>query len=173
MPDTQCPRIYVAGPTGFSLAGQWFHDQVVVPQLVAAGFEVADPWAVDSGISGALKLPPGPERDRALFKADMLAGHMNRDLMDSSQGVLAVLDQTDPGTASEIGYCVARGLLVVGVRTDFRLCSDNSGTRVNLQVEYFIRSSGGRIVESVDAGVTFLATHWARGTAERRDWRTP
>jgi nucleoside 2-deoxyribosyltransferase len=59
-----------------------------------------------------------------------------------------VLDGTDvdSGTASEIGYAYARGKLIVGYRGDFRLSSDNEGGIVNLQVEHFIRASGGTIV---------------------------
>ena len=52
----------------------------------------------------------------------------------------------DSGTAAEIGYAFARGKLIVGYRGDFRLSADNEGGTVNLQVEYFIRESGGTIV---------------------------
>ena len=52
----------------------------------------------------------------------------------------------DSGTAAEIGYAFARGKLIVGYRGDFRLSADNEGSVVNLQVEYFIRESGGTIV---------------------------
>ena len=52
----------------------------------------------------------------------------------------------DSGTAAEIGYAFARGTPIVGYRGDFRLAGDNEGAVVNLQVEYFIRASGGTIV---------------------------
>ena len=62
--------------------------------------------------------------------------------------MLAVLDGTDvdSGTASEIGYAYAKGKPMVGYRGDFRLSSDNEGGVVNLQVQYFILTSGGSIV---------------------------
>ncbi len=62
---------------------------------------------------------------------------------------MAVLDgaDVDSGTAAEIGYAFARGKRIVGYRGDFRLSADNEGSIVNLQVEYFIRASGGAIVE--------------------------
>jgi nucleoside 2-deoxyribosyltransferase len=62
--------------------------------------------------------------------------------------MIAVLDgpDVDSGTAAEIGYAFARGKLVVGYRGDFRLSADNEGGIVNLQVEFFIRESGGDIV---------------------------
>ena len=66
--------------------------------------------------------------------------------------MLAILDGTDvdSGTASEIGYAFALGKKILGYRGDFRLTGDNPGSTVNLQVEYFIRKSGGRIVRSVE-----------------------
>ena len=38
---------------------------------------------------------------------------------------------------------------IVGYRGDFRLAADNIGSTVNLQVEYFIRASGGAIAASL------------------------
>jgi nucleoside 2-deoxyribosyltransferase len=66
--------------------------------------------------------------------------------------VLAILDgvDVDSGTASEIGYACARGKLIVGYRGDLRLSGDNLDSRVNIQVEYFIRDSGGEVFASVD-----------------------
>jgi nucleoside 2-deoxyribosyltransferase len=62
--------------------------------------------------------------------------------------VFAVLDGTDvdSGTAAEIGYAFAKGKPILGYRGDFRLSADNDGSIVNLQVEYFIRASGGTII---------------------------
>jgi nucleoside 2-deoxyribosyltransferase len=79
-------------------------------------------------------------------------GATNRRAIDAAQGVVAVLDGTDvdSGTAAEIGYAFARGKLIVGYRGDFRLSADNEGGLVNLQVEYFIRESGGTIVEGYE-----------------------
>jgi nucleoside 2-deoxyribosyltransferase len=76
-------------------------------------------------------------------------GATNRAAIDRARGVVAVLDGTDvdSGTAAEIGYAFARGKPIVGYRGDFRLSADNEGSIVNLQVEYFIRASGGTIVE--------------------------
>ena len=80
----------------------------------------------------------------------MAKGRANADAIASSDGVLAVLDGTDvdSGTASEIGYAFALGKKVVGYRGDFRLTGDNPGSVVNLQIEYFIMESGGRMVLS-------------------------
>ena len=79
----------------------------------------------------------------------MEMGATNRAAIDRARAVVAVLDGTDvdSGTAAEIGYAFGRGKLVLGYRGDFRLSADNEGSTVNLQVEYFIRQSGGVIVE--------------------------
>ena len=57
----------------------------------------------------------------------------------------------DSGTAAEIGYAFARGKPIVGYRGDVRLAGDNEAAVVNLQVEYFIRASGGTIVTRLSA----------------------
>ena len=46
--------------------------------------------------------------------------------------------------ASSKGTLVGKPIL--GYRGDFRLSADNEGCSVNLQVEYFIRRSGGEII---------------------------
>ena len=81
----------------------------------------------------------------------MIIAENNRVGIDDCDFMLAVLDGTDvdSGTASEIGYAFAKEKKVVGYRGDFRLSSDNEGGIVNLQVEYFIRKSGGTIVTSL------------------------
>jgi len=90
-------------------------------------------------------------------------GRLNREAIDAADGVFAILDgvDVDSGTAAEVGYAFARGKYVSGLRTDFRLAGDNPGSIVNLQVEYFIHESGGRIVTTADEFVQ-LARAFAR-----------
>jgi nucleoside 2-deoxyribosyltransferase len=77
--------------------------------------------------------------------------------------VLAVLDgsDVDSGTAAEVGFAAALALPVVGLRTDVRVAGDNEATTVNLQIERFIRASGGEIAlslkQAIDALVEILA----------------
>ena len=73
--------------------------------------------------------------------------------------VLANLDgqDVDSGTAAEIGYAFAKGKPIIGYRGDVRLSSDNVGSTVNLQVEFFIRESGGEIVTSASTIPAALA----------------
>ncbi len=96
------------------------------------------------------RLPVLQESSHARF--NMLIGERNRKAIESSDGT-----NVDSGTASEIGYFFALGKKILGYRGDFRLTGDNPGSTVNLQVEYFIRKSGGRIVCSVEELADALA----------------
>ena len=51
--------------------------------------------------------------------------------------MVALLDgpQVDDGTAWEIGYAYAKGIPVIGLRTDFRLCADSDGGIVNAMIQ--------------------------------------
>ncbi|HXJ80321.1 MAG TPA: nucleoside 2-deoxyribosyltransferase [Candidatus Methylomirabilis sp.] len=143
-------RIYLAGPLGFSEAGRHFHASVLVPFVRDLGYEVIDPWTLTDPamIETARAMPHGRGRREAWERLNHTIARNNCEAIDNSQAVLAVLDgpDVDSGTAAEIGYAFARGKLVVGYRGDDRLSSDNEGSIVNLQVEYFIRQSGGTIV---------------------------
>jgi nucleoside 2-deoxyribosyltransferase len=144
-------RIYLAGPLGFSEAGRHFYDGVFVPFIRGLGFEVLDPWALadKKKIEAVERMPFGPERRDAWRRLNMELGANNRSAIDEAQAVVAILDGTDvdSGTAAEIGYAFGQGKPIVGYRGDFRLSADNEGGIVNLQVEYFIRESGGTIVD--------------------------
>jgi nucleoside 2-deoxyribosyltransferase len=147
-------RIYLASPLGFSEAGRHFHRGVLVPFVKDLGFEVLDPWTLtDPGrIRAVQALPYGPAKREAWRELNTEIGAANRAAIDRARAVVAVLDgaDVDSGTAAEIGYAFGRGKLIVGYRGDFRLSADNEGSTVNLQVEYFIRESGGTIVDRYD-----------------------
>jgi len=90
-------------------------------------------------------------RDGRLAEINIELGRTNAESIDAADGLLAVLDgvDVDSGTAAEIGYAFARGKRVYGLRTDFRLAGDNHGSIINLQVQYFIEQSGGKVVTTV------------------------
>lgn len=92
------------------------------------------------------------ERFRRLAAINVELGRANTSSIDGVDGVFAILDgvDVDSGTAAEIGYAFARGKYVAGLRTDFRLAGDNPGSIVNLQVQYFIEKSGGKMVTDVE-----------------------
>jgi len=156
-------RIYIAGPLGFSEAGQHFSRTVLVPFLTDLGYEVVDPWALTDprALEAVQQLPDGRDRREAWRRLNRQVGASNRSAIDAAHGVVAVLDgvDVDSGTAAEIGYAFARGKLIVGYRGDSRLCAENEGGTVNLQVEYFITESGGAIAsryEDLRAGLAPL-----------------
>jgi nucleoside 2-deoxyribosyltransferase len=146
------PRIYLANPLGFSEAGRAFIHDVILPALGKYGHVINPFDLVDAKKIAELKgMPAGEDRIRAwrIFNAEI--GKLNQDHIDNSDIVFAVLDGTDvdSGTASEIGYAYARQKLIIGYRGDFRLSADNEGGIVNLQVEHFIRASGGTIIHEL------------------------
>jgi nucleoside 2-deoxyribosyltransferase len=145
-------KIYLAGPLGFSEAGRFYQDTVLIPALARAGHDILNPWKLtaQSKIDAILAMPYGPARRDAWRDLNGEIGGNNRAAIDASDAVFAILDgaDVDIGTACEIGYAFARRKPILGYRGDLRLSADNEGAIVNLQVEYFIRRSGGDIVAS-------------------------
>ena len=166
-------RIYLAGPLGFSEAGRHFYNTVLIPYVERLGGQVLDPWTLTDArrIRAVQSLPYGRRKREAWRRLNLRMGATNRAAIDAAQAVVAILDGTDvdSGTAAEIGYAFARGKRIVGYRGDFRLSADNEGSTVNLQVEYFIRASGGTIVERYeDLGRALGSAMRSRRSAIRR-----
>jgi nucleoside 2-deoxyribosyltransferase len=146
-------KIYTAGPLGFSEAGTAFHEGIILPALRKCGHEPLDPWKLTAAakIDAVKALPYGSERRDAWRKLNVEIGGNNRAAIDECDIVFVVLDGTDvdSGSAAEVGYAFAKGKPILGYRGDFRLSADNEGSTVNLQVEYFIRQSGGDIITKI------------------------
>lgn len=142
---TPSASVYVASPLGFSVPTRLFYETRLLAGLIEAGLTVLDPWQLPPG--GTFEDPVDP----------MVVGEKNARMIEKADAILAVLDGTDvdSGTASEIGYAAALGRPVVGYRSDIRQ-SGEAGAVVNLQVEYFIRVTGGRITPSLDEAVALL-----------------
>jgi len=153
--------IYVASPNGFTEPGRRYNAEVVA-SLRAAGYDVLDPWdlapSIVEAFVAALARPPGPERAEALARANAAVGRENEQAIRRASGLLAVLDGTDvdSGTAAEIGFAFALGRPIVGLRTDVRTAGDNEAAVVNLQVEYFVRASGGVIATALEDAIAAL-----------------
>ena len=169
-------RIYLAGPLGFSEAGKAFHDGTIIPEVKRLGHVPFDPWSdvpppgIDPGLADEIArlgaeiktvvaMDYGAAKRDAWRKLNPRIGAKNRALIDACDMVFAVLDGTDvdSGTAAEIAYAYAKGRPILGYRGDFRLSADNDGSIVNLQVEYFIRASGGDIITTIAALAPALA----------------
>jgi nucleoside 2-deoxyribosyltransferase len=146
-------KVYVASPLGFSETSKRFYIDVLLAGLAEREYTVLDPWTLtpQNRINAVAGLPYGLERQEAWRQLNPEIGDNNRRALDECDAVLAVLDgpDVDSGTASEIGYAAAKGKVVLGYRNDFRLSADNEGSIVNLQVEHFIRQSGGTIVKAL------------------------
>jgi nucleoside 2-deoxyribosyltransferase len=155
-------KIYLAGPLGFSEAGRFYQDEVLIPALARTGHEILNPWKLTERrkIDAVAAMPYGPARRDAWRNLNVEIGSSNRAAIDSSDAVLAILDgvDVDSGTACEIGYAFAKEKPILGYRGDFRLSADNEGATVNLQVEYFIRQSGGDIVTTLSEALVRLAS---------------
>ena len=116
------------------------------------GYDVLDPWKLTERrkIDRVVRMRYGAKKRDAWRALNEEIAQNNRWAIDRSDGMVAVLDGTDvdSGTAAEIGYAFARDKRILGYRGDFRLSADNEGGIVNLQVQYFIRASGGIIVST-------------------------
>lgn len=145
-------RVYIASPLGFATSTEAFmHELVTALQGLV---EIENPWddtRFESDFVEIATLDSHFERVERLQQINREIGASNVERIDRSDAVFAVLDgvDVDSGTASEIGYAFAQGKQVFGLRSDFRLAGDNLGATVNLQVEYFIRASNGRILNDV------------------------
>lgn len=147
------PSVYLASPLGFATSTSAFMSTLV--EDLAPHIEVVNPWddhRFDREFSEIEELSDYRERIRRLHAINHKLGEGNEERIRGAYAVIAVLDgvDVDSGTASEIGFAYALGKRIYGIRTDFRLAGDNLGSVVNLQVEYFIEASGGRVVGSVE-----------------------
>jgi nucleoside 2-deoxyribosyltransferase len=161
-------KIYLAGPLGFSEAGRAFHDGAILRLMADLGHVAFDPWSDDpppetdpelateirrvaAEVAAVRAMDYGPAKRDAWGALNLRIGAKNRAFIDACDAVLAVLDgvDVDSGTAAEIGYAFAKGKPILGYRGDFRLSADNEGSIINLQVEYFIRASGGTIIAHI------------------------
>ena len=109
-------------------------------------------------------MPYGQKKKDKWQKINKIIGQNNAKAIKNCNLILAVVDGTDvdSGTASEIGYGAALGKAVIGYRSDFRLSSDNEGSTVNLQVEYFIKLNGGIITTNLSDLKNILKLHFKR-----------
>jgi nucleoside 2-deoxyribosyltransferase len=148
-------KLYLASPLGFSEAGRHFYGEVLIPRLAALGCEILDPWVLTEAakIEAVSHMAYGAEKREAWRALSIEIGRNNAAAITACDVLFAVLDgpDVDSGTAAEIGYAFALEKRIVGYRGDFRLAGDNDGSIVNLQVEYFIRESGGTIVTDLAA----------------------
>ena len=155
MPERR--KVYLASPLGFAHSTAAFMEATTT--ALREHLDVLNPWD-DQRFADEFAALADEEsfslRTTRLGEINREVGRSNTASIDESGAVFAILDgvDVDSGTAAEIGYAYARGKRVYGLRTDFRLAGDNHGSIVNLQVQYFIEASGGRVVTTLAEFVT-------------------
>ncbi len=154
-------KIYLAGPYGFSEIGQTGIS--IIMKLISKYFQIIDPFE-QSKLMGEkiFHLQQKLNNNRGMINYNQIReklielnqkiGLINAKSINSVDFVIAILDGTDidSGTAAEIGYAYGLGKKIYGYRGDFRNCGDNFGSQINIQVEYFIIASGGKIFFSLN-----------------------
>lgn len=146
-------KVYLASPYGFAASTRTYLEEIK-SVLERGHVQVIDPWEIGKRLLSVSRISSGrgsQEGRRALHLLSSNLGEINQRAIDDSDVVVAGLDgpDVDSGTASEIGYAFAKGKRVFGLRSDMRRSGENEGVQVNLQVQYWIEASGGRVVESV------------------------
>ena len=146
-------RVYLASPLGFAGSTKRFMEEL--EEALAAHVVIDNPWRFET-IAAAEFARADTIRDReehiaAYHALNHRIAAANEAAIRQADWLIGVLDgvDVDSGTAAEIGYAYALGKRIWGLRTDFRTTGDNPGSTVNLQVQYFIEASGGRIVTTL------------------------
>ena len=146
-------KVYLASPLGFSRENDHYRNKIK-ERLRQLDCTVFDPWEqeeVSKRIEAAMSIPDSAERAEAIIEAARFTGGVNAEGIRTSDVVLAVLDGAEPdsGTVSEVGFGAGIGKRCYGLRTDFRDSGDLPGLALNLQVQYFIESSGGQLFRRI------------------------
>lgn len=152
-------RVYLASPLGFAASTKLYMDELE-QVLVGTGIDVINPWKSDFGAAfqRANAIADYAERVAALARVNTEVARKNEESIRAADVVFAVLDgvDVDSGTASEMGFAYALGKRIHGLRTDTRLIGDNAGSVVNLQVQYWIEASGGKLVRTLADAVALF-----------------
>jgi len=130
-------RVYLSAP--LFCEGERAFNEKAAAKLREAGFEV---WLPQESL---LVKGGGGEEKRAIYE-------LNTSALRNSDVVVAVLDgvDVDSGVAFEVGYAVALGKTVVGLKTDHR--SFSKVEEVNLMLEVSMKTicrSVGELVEAL------------------------
>ena len=131
-------HIYQAGPLFTAAEVRWHED--FKRRLTAEGHLVW--WPGDFFTQQEIE-DWGADAPKKIMERDS-------ETIEGCHVVVALLDgaQVDDGTAWEIGYAYAKGVPVIGIRTDFRNGGDTAHGRVNAMIEGSCVS-----IEADEAGV--------------------
>lgn len=153
-------NIYLASPLGFAESTRHYMEHLI--ERIAPHIDVTNPWddqRFEAEFERIARLDSRAAANAALAEINAELGRANAESILAAEGVVAILDgvDVDSGTAAEVGYAFALGKRIYGLRTDFRLAGDNSGSIVNLQVQYFIEASGGSVQTTIEGLLGELA----------------
>jgi nucleoside 2-deoxyribosyltransferase len=145
--------VYLASPLGFSAEWKPYRDKIK-ERRTQIGCTVLDPWeqTYHSAIEEAGAIRDWSSRVQAFKEIAARIGKASEHMIRSSDVLLGALDgaELDSGTASEIAFAAALGRKCYSLRTDFRDCGEFDGQPFNLQVLYWIESSGGRLFRKIE-----------------------
>ena len=147
-------KIFLASPLGFSESGRFFLREKVIPEIESEKVHIIDPWrdfdSDERKIQDMMKKDTKMQIKELNEYATHIAARNEKDLRDADM-MIAILDgvDVDSGTAAEIGLAYGLGKKVIGYRSDLRQTGENLATTINLQVEYDIINSGGKITFSL------------------------
>jgi nucleoside 2-deoxyribosyltransferase len=145
--------VYLASPLGFSPEWKTYRDKIR-RRLNDIGCTVLDPWegAFGRAIEEAGTIQDWSARVASFKEIAAQIGNANEEMIRACDIVLGVLDgaELDSGTVSEIGFGAALGKGCYGLRTDFRDSGEFDGMPFNLQVLYWIESSGGKLFRKIE-----------------------
>jgi len=153
-------KLYLSGGYGFSEMGSMAIKSI--EDILRPSFSIFNPF-IEANILGnqSAKLDqqlksPDPALDRKklfkqLIEINYQIGAKNEQNIRECDIMLAILDglDMDSGTCAEIGFAYALRKPIYGYRSDFRNAGENMASLVNLQVQYFIEASGGKIFRSI------------------------
>jgi nucleoside 2-deoxyribosyltransferase len=146
-------KVYLASPLGFSPEWKSYRDKIK-RRITDLGCTILDPWdpKFHKVIEEARAIQDWPARTKAFKDVARQIGKANEEMIRSCDVVLGVLDgpELDSGTVSEMGFAAGLGKRCYGLRTDFRSSGDFDGIPINLQVLYWIESSGGRLFRRIE-----------------------
>ena len=152
-------RVYISSALGFTEPGWQYYDRLL-RRLRDEGFEALDPWTFEDGESTKARQTYAELAGGSIpLEVCSEIGARNTALVDKADAVLAILDGTDvdSGVACEIGYAMAKGKPIVGLRTDRRRSGDSLGIHINLQVLFAVlRHESGDYAHSLEQAIESL-----------------
>jgi len=152
-------KIYLASPFGFSESTFSFMNKFE-QALEELQFIILNPWKLCStdDFKEIVNIQDPKMKIEKLKELNYKIGQRNEKSILESDIIIAILDgiDVDSGTASEIGYACAKEKKIYGYRNDFRQAGENLGSIINVQVEYWIAKSGGKIFQSLDELTKFF-----------------